>query len=562
MSYKKIISYVFIIMFGGGVTGCRDNNSTGSTTVADTQSQVIVQIHDAPFLKSGKNVTALNITVEKIEIIRSSDKEHIVLSETPQSMDILSIDANNPVVLSDTSVAPGLYDQLRLILSAENTITVDGETFPIIIPSGQQTGVKLNGPFELIAGKLFKLDLDFDAPRSVIYNKGQGYKLKPVITIVSTGIVIGNFRGNPQLFSIASTGETIFELRDDNTYRMKFSDYPAYTVLGGYYHNSVAQTLTFSINDIAGTEDLDPLVREYIFDEMPDSFTLGVVQWSINDVIVIDVNGETNTLNRVSSFSFSAGYTSTPVTVTVNHTNAEMNGKVVLIQLKPRAGGGRMINETGTLNNGSLTKTLQVPDSILPSANVSVDITAYLANSVADFNLKPVVYGGEYALNMSGASILETTNNPWQPASSNFTIVKSGSNNITLNFRQSMNVRFDNFDFTHNSPVVAWDAWPGAQKYFVFVLVKDKVAGSHDNENDDRWDIAFSKVTANTSEKVYSGELHFVPVYATEGLGPSSTFLPGDVVRIEVYALDGSSRLNMAAKTGALFMDSKNYRIQ
>jgi hypothetical protein len=561
MSKVKNLFYIivtFVIIFGG-VTGCKENQTTAS---GSTDTNLVIQIHDAPFLKSGKNVTALNITVEKIEIIRSSDKEHIILSETPQSMDILSINANNPVVLSDTSVAPGLYDQLRLILSEENTITVDGETFPINISSGQQTGVKLNGPFDLPAGKLFKLDLDFDAPRSVIYNKGQGYKLKPVITIVSTGTVVGNFRGNPQLFSITSSSETIFELRDDNTYRMKFSDYPSYTVHGGYYHNSVAQSLTFSINDVTGTEDLDQVVREYIFDQLPDNFTLGVIQWSINDIIVVDIAGESNTLNRIDSFSFSAGYTTTPVTVTVNYNNSSMNGKAVLIQLKPRVGGGRVINETGVLQNGKLTKTIQVPDSILPSANVPVDITAYLANSTADFNLKAVVYGGEYAVDISGAKIIETTRNPWQPAGSSFTIVKSGTNNATVDFPQKMNVRFESFDFTHNHPVAAWDAYPGAAKYFVFVLVRDKVSGGDDNENDDRWDIAFSKVTTSTSETVYSGILNFVPVYATEGGGPSETLQSGEVVRVEVYALDNSGTLNMAARTGALYMDSKNYIIQ
>jgi len=287
-----------------------------------------------------------------------------------------------------------------------------------------------------------------------------------------------------------------------------------------------------------------------------------VIQWSINDVIIVDVNGDTNTLNRISSFSFSAGYTYTTVSITVNHNNPAMDGKAVLIQLRPKIGGGRPINETGTVQNGTLTKTMQVPDSILPSGNVSCEIVAYLANSVADFNLKPIVYSSEFAFDMSGANILETSKNPWQPTSSAYTIVKSGANNITLDFPRKMNVRFDNFDFTHNHPVVAWDAYPNAAKYFVFVMIRDKVSGGDDNEKDDRWDIAFSKVTTNTSETVYSGILNFVPVYATEGGGPSDTLQSGEVVRIEVYALDGSATLSMASRTGALYMDSKNYIIQ
>ena len=161
-----LMLFLFIIACSVGVL----NNSK------EKETQLQVLIHDEPFVLSDKTVEALNITVERMEIIRSSDGEHITLMDTPASMDILQIDANNPVILSTVGVQPGTYEQLRLILSAENTIVVDGEEFPIIIPSGEQTGVKLDGPFNIPKGKLFKLILDFVAKESVIYNKGQGYK--------------------------------------------------------------------------------------------------------------------------------------------------------------------------------------------------------------------------------------------------------------------------------------------------------------------------------------------------------------------------------------------------
>ena len=37
-----------------------------------------------------------------------------------------------------------------------NTIIVDGEEHPIIVPSGEQTGVKFDGPFELPSGRFFR----------------------------------------------------------------------------------------------------------------------------------------------------------------------------------------------------------------------------------------------------------------------------------------------------------------------------------------------------------------------------------------------------------------------
>lgn len=542
------------LLFALSVINCKE-----ATNKIDTDSRLIVQLHDEPFLKSGKVISEINITVERVDIIHSSSGEIITLMETPSSMNILDITENDPVILSDTSVEAGMYDQLRLVLSENNTIVVDGVSQPITIPSGQQTGVKITGPFELQPGKLFRINLDFIAAQSVIYNKGQGYKLKPVIKVTSTGSVIGNFRGNLALFNAESTDEMIVQLYDDNTFRMRVSDYSAYTIRGPYFHDTVTQKITFVIESLSNNNSSD-LVLGLILGMLPDTIVLDVLQWSLSEVVVVDIAGDVNSLYRTDSFSFSANITYTDLEVIVEYPNKTKDGKSVVIQITPIQGGGAPLSKIRTMENGSITELFKIPNTAIPSSNTAFEIVAYLFDDVNNINMDGAMYGGELTVLLSGSKIAETSNNPWQPVTYN--IEKNGINSHTIRFPTRMNIRYEGFDYSHNKPTIFWDPYPGAQKYFVVVLVPDKTPGGDDNENNDQWDIAFSQVTTETNALVLSDKLRFVAVEATGGAAVSDTLQPGDLVRTEVYALDGSPQLDMASKTGALFMDSYTIVLQ
>jgi len=525
----------------------------------------IVQIHDEPFLHSGKNVTELNITVERIDVIRSSDKKIITLSNTPRSMNILDIQANDPVVLSDVSVEPGWYEQLRLVLSEENTIVVDGQTHPITIPSGSQTGVKFRGPFFLEAGKFFRINLDFKAPESVLYTKGQGYKLKSVIEIVGTGTVLGIFRGKLSIQDSQTTNEVVVEIRDDQTFRMKDSTVSDYTFSGLYFYDSLTQVITFTTVSVTNPA-MDQWLLDEILKSVPNPIRLKVVQWSLDEVIVIDIGGDQSSLAKVDSFSFSAGYTYTSVNVNVQYPDNSKNGKPVFFRLKFKNSSVEPFVGVSNMRGNSVTETIKVPSFKFSGDSTDCIIVAYLFDSTNDMNAEPILYGNELTADLSGAKIAASTHNPWagEPV---FTITKDQINNVNLRFPNQMNIRLKNkdgtdFNYMHNNPFVEWDAYPGAVNYMVVVLVEDRVPGGMDNEHNDRWDIAFSKIVNGTSVQVFSGKLDFVPVYSTGDLKPSETLNSGEVVRVEVYVLDGSPILDMGNKTGALYMSSLNLVVE
>jgi hypothetical protein len=59
------------------------------------------------------------------------------------------------------------------------------------IPSSENTGIKLNHPFEIVGGMVTKLTIDFDARKSIIKTGNGKYKMKPVISLSSENYPTG-----------------------------------------------------------------------------------------------------------------------------------------------------------------------------------------------------------------------------------------------------------------------------------------------------------------------------------------------------------------------------------
>lgn len=166
-----------------------------------------VRLHDAP-----GDFEEVNVFVERVEVKRQStngndendngnseengeDNEEngdnnengwIVISEPNQSYNLLELTNGVYEVLGQIELEAGYYNQIRLIVSNENNnVVVNGNEHAMFVPSGEQTGVKLNIQAEIENGSELVVMLDFDAKRSVV-KRGIGnaptpYLLKPVI---------------------------------------------------------------------------------------------------------------------------------------------------------------------------------------------------------------------------------------------------------------------------------------------------------------------------------------------------------------------------------------------
>jgi hypothetical protein len=100
----------------------KDPNSIGEIyDTPDGDTRLIVAMHDDPFKMDEHTVQELNITVLRMVIIDSNDKQ-ITIMQGERQLELLSISRSDPVVLSDVPVEPGTYKELRLVLDDSSTI--------------------------------------------------------------------------------------------------------------------------------------------------------------------------------------------------------------------------------------------------------------------------------------------------------------------------------------------------------------------------------------------------------------------------------------------------------
>src|SRR6266851_7656767 len=136
---RNFRSYALLGIAAGLLAGC-GGGSTGSATTpsGSSNSTLATSLVDSPFRVSGGTVTAVNITISKVELLGSGAP--LVLATFSPSKQINLLDYQTaPLALSSGSIAPGTYQQLRLVLdtsAATNTnVVVNGTTSPLSIPS-------------------------------------------------------------------------------------------------------------------------------------------------------------------------------------------------------------------------------------------------------------------------------------------------------------------------------------------------------------------------------------------------------------------------------------------
>jgi hypothetical protein len=117
------------------------------------------------------------------------------LSLEDRSFNLLDLVNGEKAVLGEVNLDPGHYSQIRIVIES-SSITVKGTTSDLVIPSGQQSGLKLTSGFDIEPNVITELTLDFDAGESIKENPpGSGnYKLHPTIRLVQT-VLSGTISG-------------------------------------------------------------------------------------------------------------------------------------------------------------------------------------------------------------------------------------------------------------------------------------------------------------------------------------------------------------------------------
>jgi len=139
----------------------------------------------------------VNVVVTEVSVHLASGDDAsgwLVISDSLRTINLLNLTNGTFSIIGVHRLDVGRYSQIRLKIGSGSTVVVDGETHPLNIPSGTQSGLKLNHQFDIAADMLYELTLDFDADRSIHLTGSNQYQMNPVIRVVAN-IVSGSISG-------------------------------------------------------------------------------------------------------------------------------------------------------------------------------------------------------------------------------------------------------------------------------------------------------------------------------------------------------------------------------
>jgi hypothetical protein len=158
------------------------SSSCSKSTKTDSDGRITIYLTDKPADFDSVNIVVSEISVHLAE--GDSSSGWIVISDTIQYYNLLELRNGAQVLFGDNQLEPGHYNQIRLKVTDGCNVVVEGTRHDLKIPSGYQSGIKINHQFWIEENETYELLLDFDAQKSII-QKGNGeYQLKPVIRAI------------------------------------------------------------------------------------------------------------------------------------------------------------------------------------------------------------------------------------------------------------------------------------------------------------------------------------------------------------------------------------------
>ncbi len=183
------------------ITAC-DGNDASFTT----HNLITLNITDAPV----DEADAVIVEFSGVTLKAANGNDRSFDFDPPKSINLLALQGTqSQPLLENVEIPAGQYTQIRLAVNAEfdsvmdSYITVNSVDYELRVPSGSQSGLKLNTPFTVATGTAGMsvannnaiYTIDFDLRKSIVKPNGQpGYFLKPVLRLiqnVNTGSISG-----------------------------------------------------------------------------------------------------------------------------------------------------------------------------------------------------------------------------------------------------------------------------------------------------------------------------------------------------------------------------------
>jgi hypothetical protein len=149
---------------------CRKEN-TGTTNLK-------VRLTDNPY-----NATEVNVDIRDVRVNLHDDSTGWVSLNTNAGIyNLLGLQNGIDTLLGQGIIPTGTLKEIRFVLGDNNSIKIDNIVYPLTIPSGSESGLKIKLNKRLNA-TIDSLVVDFDAALSILQEGSGDYKLKPVLRI-------------------------------------------------------------------------------------------------------------------------------------------------------------------------------------------------------------------------------------------------------------------------------------------------------------------------------------------------------------------------------------------
>ena len=168
---RKITVILMALFLTVIVNSCQKEKGSGTTTLR-------VHLTDNPY-----NASEVNVDIREVRVKVGDDSTGWASLNTNASIyNLLGLQNGVDTLLATGVIPTGVLKEIRFVLGDDNTIKIDSTVYPLTIPSGSESGLKIKLNKQLNA-TIDSLLIDFDAALSISQTGTGEYKLQPVLKI-------------------------------------------------------------------------------------------------------------------------------------------------------------------------------------------------------------------------------------------------------------------------------------------------------------------------------------------------------------------------------------------
>lgn len=177
------------------LTACGGGGANGSGVggVSSSTGSLSLSISDAPV----DNADAVWVEFTGIELKRENSNSVNIDFAQPKRINLLALTgSSSEFLLNGQTLSAGTYSWIRLKVNASESgdpaddsyIVIAGTPRELRIPSGAQTGLKLNRPITIPEDGSASFTIDFDLRKSIHERSGGIYQLRPTLRLVDNSL--------------------------------------------------------------------------------------------------------------------------------------------------------------------------------------------------------------------------------------------------------------------------------------------------------------------------------------------------------------------------------------